>query len=67
MEPFLSRDGRLIVGMRCKCGHAQDMHGHRLADLPDVMIGVPGHGGCLADGCDCQRFTFKEYIYQEEV
>ena len=66
MEPIPSPDGRWIVGMLCRCGHTQTKHGHRLAELPEILVGVPGHGGCLAEGCVCQRFTFRGHIYSEE-
>ena len=66
MVPFRSRDGRLIVDQVCRCGHAQSEHGHRLAELPDTLIGVPGHGPCLEGECPCQRFSFKDYIYEED-
>ncbi len=65
MKSFRSRDGRLIVDQLCQCGHPQSKHGHRLAELPDTLVGVPGHGPCLEGECLCQRFTFKEFIYQE--
>jgi hypothetical protein len=64
MTPFRGKDGRLIVDERCACGHLKSRHGHRLADLPDDrLIGVPQHGGCLEE-CDCQRFTFRGYLYE---
>ena len=62
MEPFRSWDGHVIVGMLCSCGHPQERHGHRLAELPDTLVGVPGHGPCLEGECPCKRFGFKEYI-----
>lgn len=66
MNPFRTRDGRLIVDQLCRCGHAQSRHGHRLAELPDALVGVPAHGPCLEGECPCQRFTFMDFIYQEE-
>lgn len=66
MKPFRTRDGRLIVDQLCRCGHLQSRHGHRLAELPDTLIGVPRHGPCLEDGCACERFTFKDFVYREE-
>ena len=66
MKPFRTRDGRLIVDQLCRCGHLQSRHGHRLAELPDTLIGVPRHGPCLEDGCACERFSFKDFVYREE-
>ena len=66
MNPFRTRDGRLIVDQLCQCGHAQSQHGHRLAELPDTLIGVPGHGPCLEGKCHCERFSFQGFVYQEE-
>ena len=49
MEPIPSPDGRWMVGMLCRCGHAQEKHGHRLAELPEIMVGVLGaHVGSAA-------------------
>ena len=56
MTPLRGKDGRLIVDERCACGHLKSRHGDRL-------IGVPQHGGCLEE-CDCQRFTFRGYLYE---
>lgn len=66
MNPFRTRDGRLIVDQLCRCGHARSRHGHRLAELPGVLVGVSAHGPCLEGECPCQRFTFKDFVYQEE-
>jgi hypothetical protein len=66
MHPFRSRAGRLIVDQLCRCGHAQSRHGHRLAELPDLLVGVFRHGPCLEGECSCQRFSFKDFIYKEE-
>ncbi|MFO0881288.1 MAG: hypothetical protein U0840_28615 [Gemmataceae bacterium] len=67
MHSFRTRDGRAIVDQRCQCGHAQSLHGPRLAELPSVLVGVFRHGPCLEGECPCQRFSFKEFIYQEET
>lgn len=66
MKPFRTRDGRTIVDQSCQCGHPQSRHGHRLAELPGTLIGVPGHGPCLEGECSCERFTFKGFVYQKE-
>ena len=66
MKPFRTRDGRVIVGQVCRCGHPESRHGHRLAEVPGVLVGVPGHGPCLEPGCRCERFSFRNFLYQEE-
>lgn len=66
MKPIRARDGRLIVDQLCQCGHPQSQHSHRLANLPDVMVPVSGHGPCTVKGCSCRRFSFKDFIYKEE-
>lgn len=66
MKPIRTRDGRWIVDQLCACGHPQSRHGHRLADLPDTLIAIPGHGPCLEEGCPCPRFSFRDFIYRQE-
>jgi len=66
MKPFTTKDGRVIVDQLCRCGHRFSKHGHRLAELPDQLVGVPNHGGCLEGGCPCDRFTFAGFVFQDE-
>jgi hypothetical protein len=36
----------------CACGHLGD-------GVPSSHAGIEGHGGCMVDGCPCQRFTWS--------
>lgn len=39
----------------CQCGHtgAKSMTQHKA-----TVYGVPGHGKCEVDGCECEKFTW---------
>lgn len=65
MKPFRTRDGRVIVDQRCQCGHRFTRHGHRQANLPDVVVPVSHHGPCLESGCNCTRFTFAGFVFED--
>ena len=59
MKPFRTRDGRVIVDQRCRCGHAQSRHEQRQGEQS-------ARRPCLEDGCPCQNFSFKDFIYEEK-
>jgi len=48
----------------CSCGHLGD--GESSQHLDTVQH---GHGGCLVDGCSCEKFTYagKVIVYTEEM
>jgi hypothetical protein len=40
---------------RCYCGHTGDGN-------PSQHYGLVGHGPCSLPGCECKKFTWKEFI-----
>lgn len=50
-----------IVGELCKCGHKKSEHSH--VEVEEMLI-AKGHGSCSK--CDCQKFTWKRFIYSDE-
>lgn len=55
-SPFPIKHAKLglIFDERCRCGHLRTQHNDSLVAF--------GHGECLLDGCDCSKFTWREFI-----
>lgn len=49
-------DGTIIVDEMCECGHLRSAH----MDTFSV-----GHGRCRVPLCDCKKFTWKEFVYED--
>lgn len=50
---------------RCLCGHVGDVSSRpemQGTGMPVLHVGMLGHGRCLASGCKCKAFTWKEYL-----
>ena len=55
MNDYITRDGPLAPRSRCTCGH--------VGDGPNSQhLGLMGHGACSVKGCDCQKFTWSEFL-----
>ena len=51
------RDWSKVKDERCECGHLKSERGFKNAF-------ALGHGACEVDGCDCQKFTWKEFVME---
>lgn len=67
--PFFSRARQaIVVDARCECGHLQSEHGSHLSRLPNgQMYRQYGHGSCCEKVCECNQFTWVEYVTEIEA
>ena len=52
-----------IVDEMCACGHKKSEHDN---SMPGVKV-TEGHGACGVSDCDCGKFTWVEFIFEEDV
>lgn len=59
------RKSKQFVGHKslCTCGHTGDGDG---SQHMDVGITGDGQGKCKVNGCNCQRFTWKQFTKKYE-
>ena len=63
------KDGTIIVGEQCQCGHPGIVH----ADLVTIIkednsiLLENHHGPCCVSGCGCNQFTWEQFITIEEL
>ena len=53
-------NGKVVVDEVCRCGHLKSEH-------TDTFQAGHGRGMHMAriDGCDCIKFTWKDFIYSD--
>jgi hypothetical protein len=43
------------------CGHTGTVH-DKLVVCEKPLVEQEEHGRCMADGCDCKQFTWREFV-----
>lgn len=43
----------VFIDELCSCGHLKSAHGDTVST---------GHGKCRVEGCDCEKFTFIDWV-----
>jgi hypothetical protein len=68
MKPFFSKQrGAFVLGAKCECGHSECDHGSAVKRTGDSPIRLHNDGSCCVAGCDCQGFTWDDWITTDQL
>jgi hypothetical protein len=64
---LVPRTGEVIADEQCECNHLRSEHYDQGGVVFEgEIIGFYGHGGCSIEGCQCNKYRFDDFIFQEE-